>query len=185
MTVCIDIDNVLSDFIEKAIDFYRNITGEIISMEDITEYNLYECLPKETADKFMEIFSNEDFNNAYRPIEGSQSGLSYLCDKYNVYLVTASSEKVFEWKCSFISRYYPFFNTKRIIRVVNKSMLRAEVLVDDDIQQLITSSCERVCLSYPWNVDNNKDIAYGIYRCPDWSQITKAVDKIYGELYCV
>ena len=61
---------------------------------------------------------------------------------------------------------------------MDKSLLNVDILVDDCMDQLTKSICERVVLDYPWNRNENKDMVYDIYRAYCWKDIVNIINKI-------
>ena len=56
--------------------------------------------------------------------------------------------------------------------------MKADVLIDDNIDNLLSGYYGRVCLDYPWNRDVHDDI-HDIFRAYNWDEIVGIVDKIY------
>lgn len=179
MVVCVDIDSVLNDLMPKSLALYNKRTGKNITMDQLTAYNLYECLNEEDSAGIIRLFEEEELWNSLMPLKGSQSGLQKLCNKHDVYLATATHEINFKWKCDWIKKYFSFFDTNKIIRIKNKALLRCDIMVDDHLSNLINNiGCERVVLSYPWNISLQKDYTYSIYRCENWSDIVNTINEI-------
>ena len=53
-----------------------------------------------------------------------------------------------------------------------------EGFIEDNIDNLTKSCCERICIDYPYNRDANKDWAYDIYRVHNWKEVVKTVNEI-------
>lgn len=183
-TIIVDFDNVLNNLTEKAIELLNSNSDKDIQISDITSYNFYDCLDKEDADKVVKSFKNKSLWDSLTPIEGSREGLQKLVDDgHKVYIATATAPENFQWKMSFLKKYFPFFNTDNVIRIMDKSLLRADILIEDSMEQLVKHKlCHRVCLDYPWNHDESKDFIYSIHRCQDWSQILNEINKIEEEI---
>ena len=65
---------------------------------------------------------------------------------------------------------------------MDKSLLKADVLIDDCLDNLISSFAERVCLDHPWNQNELKDYSYGIRRAYHWSDIVNIINDIDKEM---
>lgn len=179
MIIYVDIDQVLNDLIPKTLAFYNSHTGKNIQPSDITEYKLYDCLPQEDAYKITELFKNKDLWETLSPLPDSQWGIKTLINMgHKVILATATHESNFEPKCNWIMKYYPMISSEDIIRIYDKSLLRGDILIDDCLENLTSSYCERICLDYLYNRNQNKDDIYEIYRANDWKDIIKFVKEI-------
>ena len=85
---------------------------------------------------------------------------------------------VFEWKCKWISKYFPMINIDDVIRIKDKSLLRVDVIIEDCLKQLTSSIGERICLDYPYNRSISKDYNYDICRASNWRDIIKYISDI-------
>ena len=183
MIIVCDIDNILNNLAERTIEVYNSSTKKNIQLSDIISYNFYDCLSKEDADGIVSLFKNKSLWDSLKPLEGSQNGLKQLMKKgHRVYLATATDPINFEWKVAWLQQYLPFISEDNVIRIMDKSLLKADILIDDCLDNLINSFTERVVLDYPWNHNELKDYAYGIRRAYDWSDIVNIVNDIEKEM---
>ncbi len=179
MIICLDIDNVLNDLTEKTITLYNALANKNIQMSDITTYNFYDCLPKEDADGIIALFKNKKLWDSLKPLPYSQEALKKLIKQgHRIFLATATDPINFEWKCDWLSRYFSFIPTDNIIRIMDKSLLRVDVMVDDHLSNLTSNVCERVCLDYSWNQSTSKDYAYDIRRAYNWHDVIDIIKDI-------
>ena len=93
-------------------------------------------------------------------IPTTKEGLQKLIGAGNrVYIVTATSPESFVWKMTWFKKYFPFFNTNNVIRMMDKSLFKCDILIEDCLEQLINHKlCHRVCLDYPWNQTINDNV---------------------------
>ena len=183
MIICVDIDNTLNDLTEKTITLYNARYGKNIQMSDITAYNFYDCLQKEDADGIIALFKEKELWDSLKPLSHSQEALKKLMNQgHRVFLATATDPVNFEWKCEWLNRYFSFIPTDNVIRIMDKGLLRIDVMVDDHLSNLTSNVCERVCLDYPWNQDAGKDYAYDIQRAYSWGDIVNIINNIEGKM---
>lgn len=183
MVIALDIDNCLFPLTEQVLRLYNSRTDKNIQMSDLTTYNFYECLAKEDADGICSLFKEKALWDSLVPIPGSQEAIEFL-DKsgHTILLVTATDPINFPWKCELIRKYYPLISTDNIVRIMDKSYVKCDIIIDDDLKQLKGNFCERICYSYPWNQNDGADFVYDIYRCNSWNEILTAVKDIEGKL---
>ena len=184
MIIAVDWDCVLNNLMDKVLEIYNAQSGKNIQMSDLTEYNFYDCLPKEDADGMTKLFKNKTMWDSLTPIQGAKDGLQKLLDNgHKVYIVTATATENWPWKISWFKKYFPFFNTDNIVLLKDKSLFKCDIMVDDSYDNLIKNKlCHKICLDYPWNRCEEKDWVYGTYRCKDWKEIVEAVNKIQDEV---
>ena len=182
MIIACDWDNIINNLTEKIIEIYNAQSGKNIQMSELTSYNFYDCVAKEDADGIVKLFKNKAMWDSLVPIEGSREGLQKLIEAgHRVYMVTATASENFNWKIQFLKKHFPFFNTDNVIRMMDKSLMKCDVLIEDCAEQLIKHKlCYRVCLDYPWN-RNIKDFTYSVYRCKNWHDILETINKIEKE----
>lgn len=185
MILAIDCDNVLLNLMEQTINMYNAKYNCSLTMSDITSYSFYECMSQGDADKICALFLEKNLWSSLKPIKDSQECIEKLVKAGHTILVTtATHEKNFAWKCDLLRKFYPSINPNNIIRIMDKSYIKADIMIEDDMSQLIKhKSCERICLDYPWNRQREgKDFVYGIFRCSGWNEILDAVNKIVEEM---
>lgn len=183
MILCFDVDGVLNDLVDKNLELYNSRSGKNIQITDITSYNFYDCLSKEDADGIVSLFKEKSLWDSLKPLEGSQESLKQLIKQgHKIYLATATDPLNFEWKVSWLKQYFPFIPEDNIIRIMDKSLLKVDVLIDDCLDNLINSFAERVTLDYPWNRSSSKDYSYSIRRAYKWHDIVNIINDIEKEM---
>jgi 5'(3')-deoxyribonucleotidase len=181
MIICVDIDNTLNDLVYKTLKLYNSRTSKDIQMSDITGYNFYDCLPKEDADGIFELFKEKELWDSLEPLPHSQKVLRTLANQgHRIIAATATDPINFSWKVDWMSKHFPFIPTDNIIRIMDKSLLRVDVLIEDCMDNLISNVCERIIIDYPWNQSTSKDYAYNIARVDSWEDIPSVIKDIEG-----
>lgn len=179
MTIVVDVDNILNNLTERALSIYNKRYGKSIQITDITAYNFHDCMQAEDADAIVELFQEKELWDSLSPLSGSQKGLKRLIDcGHDIYLATATHPNNFVWKVEWLKKYFPFISPSRIIRIVNKGLLTCDIMVDDCLGNLMTCSCHRVTIDYPWNRDKNKSYVYDIHRAKSFSEVVDIINTI-------
>lgn len=182
MVVIVDIDSTLNDLVQKTISLYNSRSVKNIKMSDITAYNFYDCLPYEDASEMEKLFKDKELWDSLEPLPDSQWGIETLRNLgHKVVFATATHECNFEWKCNWIVDKFKLKNTDDIIRIMDKSLLRGDIIIDDCLENLINSPCERICLDYPYNRDKRRDFIYCIRRANNWREIVNIINSIEKE----
>lgn len=179
MIIMCDIDGILNDLITKVLALYNSRSNKNIHISDITSYNFLECLPREDADGICELFKEKELWDSLEPLPGSQKGLKTLINNgHNVYLATATLPENFPWKIEWLNKYFSFICADNVIRIMNKGLLKCDVMIDDCIDNLKSNLCERVVLDAPWNRNKTKDTVYDIKRAHNWNEIVKIINDL-------
>lgn len=179
MNICIDIDDILCDLVPTGIALYNEKAHKNIQLSDITSFHLHECLDTNDADEILAIFRSKEIYDYLSPIPDSQWGVRSLMEcGHHVFLATATPYDSFSNKVEWVCKHFTCVTPNDIICIQDKSILNCDVMVDDKLDNLTKSLCERVILNYPWNISTSKDYAYDIYRCHNWLDIADTINKI-------
>ena len=183
MIITVDWDNCLNNLTEKTIDLYNKTNGTEIQLSDITTYDFFECLPENEANGICKLFKEKKLWDSLSPLAGAREALKTLIKQgHTIYIATATDISNFEWKCKWLTKFYPFISTDNVIRIMDKSLIKTDVLIEDKLENLIGNFAERICIDYPWNRSTSKDYAYGIHRVSNWSEIPQVIKEIEGEM---
>ena len=181
-SIAVDVDGIVNNLIPRAIEVYNERYNEHLVLDNFNKYKIEDCLPKDKARKFLDIFTEEEFWGSLTPLKDSIWGIKQLVDSgYEVYFATATHYSNFAWKVEWLKYFFGMIPEKNIICIHNKELLKVDVLIDDCIDNLLSSRWfERITLDYPWN-RYVWDETYGIHRAFNWIEIVDIVDKIYEE----
>lgn len=179
MILCVDIDDTINNLTERAFEILNSRGGTHRDVSELTNYDFFKCLSKNDAKTLLELFKEKELWDSLTPINDAVWGIQTLLNLgHKVIFATATHECNFAWKCEWMAKYFPMVNTDDIIRIKDKSLIRADVMIDDCMEQLIHNPCERICLDKHWNRDEIKDYVYDIYRAYTWKDIVKFVNEI-------
>lgn len=179
MIIVCDIDNCLNDLMLKTIELYNTRYGKTLKLSDITAYNFSECLSQQEENDICALFQEKELWDSLQPLPDSQWGIETLMNMgHKVVFATATHECNLQWKCDWMAKYFPIKSTREIIRIQDKSLLRADVMIDDCMEHLTKSYCERICIDYEWNRDNRKDYVYDIHRVHNWKEIINVINDV-------
>ena len=179
MRIACDIDGCINNLVDKTLEMYNAETGKNIQISDITAYNFYDCLPKDDADGIIRLFQRKDLWDSLSPAHNSQKGLKTLINRgYKVYLTTATDPNNFAYKTEWLRAYFPFIDINNVIRIMDKSLLNVDIMIDDCLDHLTKNICERIVIDHPWNRDSSKDYAYDIHRAYDFGDVINIIDDI-------
>ena len=179
MIIAVDFDETLFPTLEKIVEIYNKRHDNQLSTSQITTYNLYECLDVAVADECLNLFVDKSVYNNLQPYKGAVRALQILVNNgHEIYIATATDAKNFIWKEQLLQRYFPFVPKDNLIRIHNKKLLNADVLIEDKLDNLTQTFAERICFDQPWNQDKEKDYVYSIYRIRHWGEIINIINEI-------
>lgn len=181
MIIMCDIDGVLNDLIPKTLEIYNAENNTNIQISDINQYNFSNCLSTEDARGIINLFKRKELWDSLSPLLDAQWGLkSLISNGHKVYLATNTAPENFPWKIEWLEKYFPFIDSKDVICINNKGLLKTDILIDDCLDNLIGSVCERIVIDHPWNRDKEKEYAYNIHRAYNFKDVIEIIHAIEG-----
>lgn len=179
MTIAVDMDNVLCNLQEVIIDLFNKRHGTNYTMEDFTDYDVAQILPKNEAILMKTMYGEDNLYSNVKPLPGAQNAIEKLINTgHQVYVVSDVIPKTYAEKVEWLRFYFPQIDEGHIVAVKHKHMFKADILIEDNMANLLASPhYHRICLSYPWNVNTN-DWVYNVFRCKNWNEIVAVVNEI-------
>lgn len=160
--VLLDVDEVLVDFVGRALDEIRDITGRDAFRADVKCWDIDAAIgltPEEAAEKKRRI-AQPGFCSSLEPIVGAIGGVRELREMgYDVRAVTSpfpsktwANERE-EMLCDVFS-----FNRREVVQTSGKDIVFGDVLVDDKLETCIEwqarwKTSTAILFSAPWNRD--------------------------------
>lgn len=163
--IAIDMDQVIADVEPKFLDIYEAAYGRRPAKEEYWGHKLYKL---EGAKMLREQLFKKGFFLDLPVIEGSQEGIKKLMEHYEVYITTAAMEfrSSFEDKYDWLERYFPFIHWKNIVFCGDKSVIRADYMIDDHVFNLKTFEGKGLLYTASHNIHDE-----GFTRVNNWAEV--------------
>lgn len=174
MRIAVDMDGVLADLLPQWLDLYNIIWKDSLEVEDITKWRVKEVV-KEEAEPFLEnMLRIPNFYFALPRIEYSVGILKELSLKHEIFIVTDPfvRESVPQ-KVDWLAKHYPFIDKRNILFTGNKSIVKSDILIDDNPDNLKGFDGYRILYDMPYNREYEEAI-----RVHNWLDIDKVVKEI-------
>lgn len=181
MVIISDVDGVLNNLMDVVLNEYNKKYNAAFSLSDITTYNLDGCFEPNVARRMTKLFSLPEVWNKVKAVDGSVNALQKLInDGHQVYLATDHNPNTYGDKVAWIKRFFPFIDASKIICIKDKWILRADIMIEDNLQTLLAKPYyHRILIDHPWNSEYKyRDFAYDIHRCKNWDGVLNAINKI-------
>ena len=133
LRIAIDMDDVLAYSAQKAVAAFIAEHGFGPSMSELNGRHLKETVAPEYQEKIVSYFYKKGFLRDVDVIQDSQEVVRRLYEKHEVFIVSAAMEMPFslEDKYLWLEEHFPFIHWKRIVFCGDKSIIDADVLIDD------------------------------------------------------
>ena len=141
-TIAVDMDEVIADALgEHLIRYNRDFANEHtarLTLEDLQGRRLWQVAPAERHPIIDNYLRNDDFFRVLDVMPHAQRVLQRLQSRYEVFIASAAMEvpSSFAAKYDWLAEHFPFIPTSHIVFCGNKSILRADYLIDDNPRQL-------------------------------------------------
>ncbi len=104
------------------------------------------------SDCILDCFSQPSFFKKQKPYDGAQDFVRKLCEKAEVYIMTAVPVCAMGIRAEMINKYFPEISDDHIILTKSKDLVNIDVLLDDAPHNILNSSAAfPVVMKRPWN----------------------------------
>lgn len=198
MRILIDFDDVLNNLAECWVADLNRCYHLNARMEDIKDYDISKVFPKLRKDQVLETYLDGNPYLDIVPVQGAKAFLKLLEPEDEVYVVTSNimgidnellSEYVFnggnpratEFMLQFLWQYYPEIPQDHIVITRKKELVKGDVLIDDNPDNLLKWGGPGVLIDKPWNRDFDCEV-FGISRAKTWGDVYTYIDLLRRSL---
>lgn len=172
MTILVDIDSTITNFGEALLQANNNEYDTNYTYNQITSYDWFD---KTFEDPWFLTTRHYFWNKVQVNPEAVTTLEDWVKQGYKVYLVTAShfSDTLGRKICKTLEPFNSdLINERNIIVAQDKSIIKGDVMIDDCIDNLNSSSAFPICFAQPWNKEYLGD------RTSSWEEIKEIVDTV-------
>jgi len=168
--IAIDMDEVLADTLAEQIARYNRDHGEAITRADLEGKWLWDIVSLDRHERLEGYLRSEDFFEDLPVMPDSQRALRALAQQYELYIGTSAMEfpNSFGPKYRWLRRHFPFLDPRHFVFCGDKSILRADYLIDDQPGHFPTFIGQGILFTAPHNMG-----ASGYPRVDNWAQVER------------
>jgi 5'(3')-deoxyribonucleotidase len=140
--IAVDMDEVIADALGETLFRYnRDFAGELatpITPASLKGRWLWDAVPQHRTHDIERYLRSDDFFSVLPVMPDAQRVLEALRAQNDIYIATAAMEvpSSFSPKFRWLAEHFPFIPPSHIVFCGNKSILRADFLIDDNPRQL-------------------------------------------------
>jgi 5'(3')-deoxyribonucleotidase len=166
--IAVDMDEVMADAVAEHLLRYNRDHNEHLTKQDLEGKWLWDVVARDRHPALEGYLQSEDFFEVLEVMPEAQRVMEALHEKYEVFIATAAMEvpSSFTAKFRWLERHFPFISPSHIVFCGDKSILRADYLIDDNPRQLRRFSGEGILYSSP----HNKYVTE-FRRVKDWLEV--------------
>ena len=164
-------DEVIADVLPKFLDLFEAKFGRRPTKEEYWGRKIYQL---EGGNDLRDAIFGKGFFLDLPVIAGSQEGVKWLMQHYDVYISTAAMEfrNSFEDKYDWLQQHFPFIPWKQVIFLGDKSILGADYMIDDHAFNLETFSGKGVLFTAYHNIHETR-----FTRANNWDEVIQYFEE--------
>jgi len=182
--VALDVDGILADFLEGALDAIHHVTGRHYQSQEVSQWSpwlQFKLQPEETEAVF-ELIGTPGFCESLLVLPGAKHGFKALQKFADVVLVTSpwlsSPTWAFE-RTAWLKRHFGV-NENQIVHTSAKQFVSADLFVDDHATNVRAWSALNSGVALLWDCPHNRRI--DLPRVSGWDPLIKIVTDLKKEL---
>jgi len=166
--ICVDMDEVMADTLAEHLRRYNKAFDEAVGPEHLAGKSLWEITPLDRQQQLRAFLDAEDFFEDLPLMPGAQDVLKQLSARYEVFIATQamSVPNSLGPKYRWLQRHFPFIPPTHYVFCGNKSILRADYLIDDLPRNLERFEGQGILYTAPHNITTT-----GFVRVDNWRQV--------------
>ena len=166
--ICVDMYEVMADTLAEHLRRYNLAFSEAVSTDDLAGKGLWEFTPAHRQAELRAFLDAEDFFEDLALMPDAQPVLEGLSQRFEVFIATQamSVPNSLGPKYRWLQRHFPFIPPAHYVFCGNKSILRADFLVDDMPRNLLMFEGQGLLYSAPHNLS-----ATGFVRVNNWREV--------------
>jgi 5'(3')-deoxyribonucleotidase len=136
--ICVDMDEVMADAIAEHLIRYNREFQSNLTKADLLGKRFWQIVPENHHEPLDELLRAADFFEDLDVMPDAPRVLAELQRHYEIFIASAAMEvpNSFNPKFRWLQRYFPFIPYTHIVFCGDKSILRADYLIDDNPRQL-------------------------------------------------
>ena len=178
MRIGIDIDDVLNNLTACVLEVYNKDSGDKLTIDDITEYDMKQFVKREYRNDFYKYFGDKRVWNIIKPNTKAFTLINKLHKEgHSIYFVTATHPLNVKTKYLWLNKHLEWDCWDSLVVTKDKSLLTGlDVFVDDNLDNLGYENDNNIVFilySRAWN--RNKDASLDFLRMNSWEWFEQLV----------
>ena len=152
--ICVDMDEVMADTLAEHLRRYNQTFDEDVTPDDLAGKGLWEVAPVDRQAQLRAFLDAEDFFEDLALMPGAQDVLKELSARFEIFIATQAMTvpNSLGPKYRWLQRHFPFIPPTHYVFCGNKSILRADYLIDDLPRNLLRFEGQGLLYTAPHNL---------------------------------
>ena len=169
MIIGFDFDDVISNTLDVWVEQLNRTHNLQVKLDDINSWKLSDFFPTLSKAELYEPLNTPSFWDTVSIRPGAKELIQKLiADGHQIYIITSSYYETLPHKlnrCLFAN--FPYLTKENIIITYNKSLIKADILIDDGEHNLRDFAGIKVIFDMP----HNQDCKIADFRVTTWDDI--------------
>ena len=154
LRICVDMDEVIADTVAEHLIRYNRDYHDNLTKADLRGKWIWDVVAIDRHPRLEEYLRSEDFFADLDVMPDAQRVLRRLQQHFEVFIASAAMEvpTSFNAKYRWLARHFPTIPATHIVFCGDKSILRADYLIDDNPRQLRRFSGTGILYDAPHNI---------------------------------
>ena len=172
-----DMDEVMADTLSEHLRRYNQEFDEALTVEDLAGKGIWEVAPLDRQKQVRAFLDAEDFFEDLPLMPDSQQVLSDLGDRFEIFIATQAMTvpNSLGPKYRWLQRHFPFISPTHYVFCGNKSILRADFLIDDLPRNLLRFEGQGLLYTAPHNLEETS-----FPRVNNWREVAEYFAQFSG-----
>lgn len=183
MTILIDMDDTIENLGLAWVDYLNTRYDKNVNWFDIRNWDMHLAYPSLTTEQIYGALSEEQLWDNVTVKEDAQYYVKRLMDEgHKVYIVTSSWYTTIRTKverCLF--KYFPFLSWNQVIVAADKHLIKGDVLIDDNPENLIGGDYFGILFTAPHNIPFD-DSESDLLRADNWKSVYLILESYQATL---
>ncbi|NSL89628.1 5' nucleotidase, NT5C type [Chitinophaga solisilvae] len=168
--IAIDMDGVMADTTSHYLKYYEEEYG--IRVDPATLAGAAEGEGFDDKEACRRYITSPGFFRTLPVMPGSQEVVKALYDKYEVFIVSAAMEfpLSLKEKLEWLNEHFPFISWQRVVFCGSKTIVDADIMIDDHDKNLRYFDGRKLIFSAPHNLHIND-----YQRVNSWEEVAAAL----------
>ena len=166
--ICVDMDEVMADTLAEHLRRYNQTFDEAVTPQDLAGKGLFEITPVDRRQQLRAFLDAEDFFEDLALMPGAQDVLQQLSSRFDIFIATQAMAvpNSLGPKYRWLQRHFTFIPPSNYVFCGNKSILRADYLIDDLPKNLLRFEGQGLLYTAPRNLAET-----GFVRVNNWAEV--------------
>ena len=177
--ICVDMDEVMADTLYEHLRRYNQTFDEDVTLEDLAGKGLWEITPLDRQAQLRAFLDAEDFFEDLPLMPEAQPVLKELSARFEIFIATQAMAvpNSLGPKYRWLQRHFPFIPPTHYVFCGNKSILRADYLIDDQPKNLLRFEGQGLLYTAPHNIG-----ATVFVRVNNWREVADYFAAVPGQI---